>query len=94
MCYSKGEVNQLVKEVQKELILEFKGILDSSTLQAVYSNNICLNKADSFRKEQFIGPPTDDKASKKNRYPLRPHECSKFPELCDCLKHRTLILSL
>ena len=49
-CYSKGDVNKLVKEAQKELILEFKGILDSSTLQAVYSNNISLSKADSFRK--------------------------------------------
>ena len=85
-CYSKGDVNKLVKEAQKELILEFKGILDSSTLQAVYSNNISLSKADSFRKEQFFEPPTDDKAPKKKRYPLRPHECSKFPELYECLK--------
>ena len=65
--YSKGDVNKLVKEAQKELIVVFKGILDSSTLEAVYSNNISLSKADRFRKEQYFEPPCDDKAPKKKR---------------------------
>ena len=60
--------------------------MESSTLTAVYSNDVSFNKFEKLRKAQYFDLPSEAKPPKRKRKALQPHECENYGELCQTLK--------